>query len=329
MEKRTFGDSDLTTSAIGFGTWALSTTQYGPIDVEDASRALNVGIDHGITLVDTAEVYGPFHSERIVTEALGPRREEIVLVTKVGFKFDDENNIVGRDSSYDHILEHAEGCLRRLKTDRIDLLLVHWPDHDRPYDEPVRALETLKEAGKVRHYGVSNFAPAMMDVCERTGHLAANQIGYNMFDRRVERAVLPYCQTHRIGFMAYGTLGYGLLTGALTPETKFEDWDWRAGGGAFGLPLFERETYLKELSVVARLTSFAADYGRSMAQLAIAWVLSNPAVTVALIGMRNVTELADNLGAPDWRLSADEMAEIDSIFAEEGVPTREGGQIAL
>ncbi|MBN1399905.1 MAG: aldo/keto reductase [Anaerolineae bacterium] len=321
MEQRRFGNSDLVCSALGFGTWEMSTTQYGEIDVSAASDAVHAAIDRGITLFDTAEVYGPYHSEELLARALGGRRKEIVLVTKVGFDFDAEGHIIGRNSRYEHIANHAEGCLKRLQTDWIDLLLIHWPDHNTPYDEPIRALEDLKAAGKIRHYGVSNYSPAMMAAAEQAGHLTANQVGYHLFDRRMESAVLPYCQAHGIGFMAYGTLGFGLLTGAFGPDTTFVDWDWRSRGLAFELPLFRKENFLKELRVVARLQELAARYDKSVAQLAIAWVLSHPAVTVALVGMRNVKELEENVAAVDWKLSAEDKAEIDGIFAEEGVPT--------
>lgn len=321
METRRMGDSDLACSAIGFGTWEMSTTQYGEIDVKEASAAVNAAIDAGITLFDTAEVYGPFHSEELLGQALGARRKEIVLVTKVGFQYSPEGKNTGRNSKREHILARAEGCLRRLGTDWIDLLLIHWPDKNTPYGESIGALEELKQAGKIRHYGVSNFTPEMMDACERRGHLAANQVGYNLFDRRMEAQVLPYCLERKIGFMAYGTLCYGLLTGAMTPQTTFLDWDWRSKGRAFGLPLFEREPFLKELAAVERMKQLAAGYGKSMAQLAIAWVLRQPAVSVALVGMRNERELRENVAAADWKLSAGDLAEIDRIFAEEGVPT--------
>lgn len=328
MEMRTFGDTDLECSALGFGTWEMSTTQYGHIDVQEATEAVHAALDRGITLFDTAEAYGPYHSEELLAKALGPRRKDIVLVTKVGFVYDGDE-IVGRNSRHDYIVERTEGCLERLDTDWIDLLLIHWPDHDTPYDEPIRALEDLKKTGKIRHYGVSNFAPAMMEVCENVGHLTANQVGYNMFDRRMERAVLPYCQSHGIGFMGYGTLAYGLLTGALTSETTFVDWDWRSSGRAFGLPLFERENFVRELRVVHRLQALAARYDKSVAQLAIAWVLSHPAVSVALVGMRNIRELEENVAAVEWELSAEDKAEIDRIFEEEEVPTYINAQQAL
>ena len=320
MEQRSFGDSGLTCSALGFGTWELSTTDYGEIDAAEAQRAAQEAIDHGITLFDTAESYGPRISEELLGKALGTRRKEIVLVTKVGFRYDG-NRLVNQCSAFDHVVSSAEGCLQRLGTDWVDLLLIHWPDHITPYGEPIAALEKLKQDGKIRHYGVSNFSPAMMDVCESAGHLAANQVGYHLFDRRVERAVLAYTKSHGIGFMAYGTLGFGLLTGAFNESTTFVDWDWRSKGYAFGLPLFQREQFLKQLRVVDRLRPIAARHGKSVAQLAISWVLGNPAVTVALVGIRRSEELKENVAAVEWRLSPDERKEIDTIFAEEGVPT--------
>jgi aryl-alcohol dehydrogenase-like predicted oxidoreductase len=321
MEKRRFGNTDLECSMLGFGTWEMSTTQYGHIDVGEASTAVGAAIDSGITLFDTAEVYGPYHSEEILGKALGPRRREIVLVTKVGFKYDAENKVSGRDSTRASVLARTEGCLKRLNTDWIDLLLIHWPDHDTPLDETVGALEELKAAGKIRYYGVSNFTVEMMEECERHGHLAANQVGYHMFDRRMEAQVLPYCLKKGIGFMAYGTLGYGLLTGAFTPDTTFESGDWRSNGKAFNLPLFEGEHFARELRCVERMKELAARYGKSVAQLAIAWVLGHPAVSVALVGMRNRRELEENVAAVEWKLTAQDRAEIDRIFAKEEVPT--------
>ncbi len=237
MEQRRFGDTDLVSSALGFGTWEMSTTEYGHIDVDEASAAVGAAIDNGITLFDTAEAYGPYHSEEILGCALGARRKEVVLVTKVGFKVD---GTPARDSTREWVLARTEGCLQRLNTDWIDLLLIHWPDHDTPFAETMGALEELKTAGKIRHYGVSNFTVEMMEECERHGHLATNQVGYHLFDRRMEAQVLPYCLEQGIGFMAYGTLGFGLLTGAFTPDTTFEEGDWRSAGDAFNLPLFEQ-----------------------------------------------------------------------------------------
>lgn len=327
MEHRRFGNSDLTASALGFGTWEMGASQYGDIDLNEAVRAVHMAIDHGITLFDTAEVYGPYTSEEFLAKGLGTRRKDVVVVTKVGYIFHDDPTlragaaIAGRLAEPAHITAHAHDCLRRLNTDYIDLLLIHWPDHKTPHADTMGALEKLKEAGKIRHYGVSNYSVPMMEECERHGHLATNQVGYHLFDRRMEAAVLPYCQEHGIGFMAYGTLGFGLMTGTFKADTTFVDWDWRSKGNAFGLPLFQRENFVKAVRVVDRLKELAAGYGKTVAQLGIAWVLGHPAVTVGLVGMRNERELQENVAAADWRLSAADRAEIDRIFAEEGVPT--------
>jgi aryl-alcohol dehydrogenase-like predicted oxidoreductase len=299
----------------------MSTTSYGEIDVDEAARAVNLAIDSGITLFDTAEVYGPYHSERLLAKALGARRNDVVLVTKVGFDYDDEPKVTGRNSTYDHVIARTEGCLERLETDVIDLMLIHWPDHNTPFDETMRALERLKANGKIRYYGVSNFTVEMMEECNGHGHVSANQVGYHLFDRRMEANVLPWCLRTNTGFMAYGSLGFGLLSGAFTPETSFVDWDWRSRGKAFGLPLFEGEHFQRELRVAERLKQLAAGHGKTLPQLALAWVLGNPAVSVALVGMRNEKELQENVAAADWRLDDGIRAQIDAIFADEGVPT--------
>ena len=322
MERRPLGNTDLLTSPIGFGTWEMSTTMYGSIDVAEASRAVGSAIDHGINLFDTAEVYGPFYSEEILGKALGKRRKDVILVTKTGFQFDDEaRTIEGRNSRYEHIIARTEGCLRRLDTDVIDLMLIHWPDFETPLDEPMLALEKLKSDGKIRHGGVSNFNIEMMEYCRQFSEVAVNQVGYHLFDRRMQKSVLPYCLEHDIGFMAYGTLGFGLLTGAFKPDHQFEDGDWRRQYTAFWLPLFRKDHFARELRVGERLAELAARYDRSLPQLAIAWVLGHPAVSVALVGMRNDRELTENVAASEWRLSDADRAEIDRIFEEESCPT--------
>ncbi|MYD53934.1 MAG: aldo/keto reductase [Chloroflexi bacterium] len=329
MEQRQFGNTDLVASAVGFGTWEMSTTMYGHIDVDEAARAVNMAIDRGITLFDTAEVYGPYHSEELLAKALGNRRNEIVLVTKVGFDYDDTPQVIGRNSKKAHIIEHTDDCLRRLNTDFVDLMLIHWPDHDTPIEETMEGLEELKQSGKIRHYGVSNFNIDMMEECEQYGHIAANQVGYNMYDRRMESRVLPWCQANGVGYMAYGSLGFGLLTGAFTPETTFEEGDWRRSGNAFNLPLFQEEHFRKEVEVTNRLVELADGYNKTVAQLALAWVLDHPAVSCALVGMRNERELEENVAATDWKLNEEIRNGINEIFEDVGVPTYQNAPQAI
>lgn len=321
MEKRQIGGTDLYCSALGFGTWEMSGTMYGDIDVQNAERAVHAAIDHGINLFDTAEVYGPFHSEELLAKALGKKRNEIILVNKVGFNYTDDGKITGVNSKYENIITRTERCLRRMKTDFIDLQLIHWRDHETPLEETMKALKKLQKDGKIRYYGVSNFDVPMLKTCMEQGELAANQVGYHLFDQRMDAEVIPFQKENQIGFMAYGTLGFGLLTGALTPETTFASHDWRSYMKAFGLPLFEEEYFLKELKVTARLAKLVEKYDKSVAQLAISWVLSNEAVSTALVGMRNEEELIENVAAADWRLTEKDRSDINQIFKEEGVST--------
>ena len=264
MEHRQFGNSDLYASAIGFGTWEMSTRQYGHIDAGEATRAVQSAIDQGITPSTLGDLRSlPLGG--LPGACSGRARKDVILVTKVGFTFQDDPDFPGqvkidqRDSSASNIIERAEGCLRRLGTDVIDLLLIHFHDHKTPHEDTMAGLQQLKAAGKIRHYGVSNYNASMMAACQKQGQLTANQVGYHLFDRRVENAVLPYCRAQGIGFMAYGTLAFGLLSGAFSQETSFVDWDWRSRGDAFGLPLFQRERFLKQLRAVERLKALAAD----------------------------------------------------------------------
>ena len=160
-----------------------------------------------------------------------------------------------------------------------------------------------------------------MQECERYGHITANQIGYHMFDRRMEARVLPWCMANGVGFMSYGSLAFGLLTGAFPPDHTFEEGDWRRNQIAFNLPLFEPEHFRREVEVCNRLAELADGYGKTVAQLAIAWVLDHPGVSCALVGMRNERELEENVAATDWKLTEEIRSGINQVFAEVGVPT--------
>ena len=173
------------------------------------------------------------------------------------------------------LLRSIDESLERLDTDYIDLFLIHWPDHTRSFEEPMRALEDAKTAGKLRHTGVSNFSPEMMAQCREHSPIVTNQIGYHIFDRRPESGVMPFVEENGMGVMAYGTLAHGLLTGAWSSDHAFGADDWRANGANFGLASFGPENLAKNVAVVAQLKIIAADHGKTVAQLAIAWVLAN------------------------------------------------------
>ena len=313
MEYRKLGDSGLVVSAVGLGTWELGGTQYGPIDEGEAVRAIRRALELGITCFDTAPAYGNGHAEEVLGKALGADRKGIVLVTKCGLDWDQEGRIY-RNGSRERVVAGIEESLRRLGTDYVDLYLVHWPDLERPIEETMRALQDVLASGKARYVGVSNFSVEQMQAGLALGPLHAHQMGYNLFDRRVEKEIMPFCERHGIGVMSYGSLSYGLLTGTFTPETRFVDWDWRSKGRAFGQPIFEGDNFLRNLRVVDDLRQVAQARGVTLPQLAMNWVLRKPIVGVGLTGPRKPSEIEDTVGAVGWSLSGEELARIDEIM---------------
>ena len=279
--------------------------------------AIQAARERGITCFDTAANYGGGHSEVLLGRALGPHRKEVVVVTKGGVVFDEEGRTLRRDSGRAYLEECIENSLRRLDTDYLDLFLIHWPDTDTPMAEMVGVMESFVRAGKTRYIGVSNFNATQLRECVAAAQeapITAEQVGYNLFDRRWEREVFGCCQESGVGVMAYGPLGHGLLADAYTAETTFEANDWRAKGSVFGQPLFTPENFPKNLAVVARLKAFAHARGTTLPQLALAWVLANPAVTVALVGARTEDEIAAAIATTEFDLTADDRAAIDDIM---------------
>jgi aryl-alcohol dehydrogenase-like predicted oxidoreductase len=313
MEYRTFGNSGLKVSTIGFGTWPIGGTAtadgYGGVDDDEAIAAIRRGIELGITCYDTAPAYGLGRAETILGKALGADRRNVVVVTKCGIPWSEAENKFLRNSSYDHIMQSAEESLRCLGTDYIDVLLIHWPDVGTPIAETMRSLEDLKSSGKVRHIGVSNFSTAQIEESLTYTQLAVQQIGYNLFDRRRE-AELTWLRERNVGVMAYGPLAHGLLAGAFTPETTFGEKDWRASGKAFGLPIFEAANFQKNLAVVEQLKVIARTHDKTVAQLALAWVLRRPEVTVGLIGARKPSEIEASAQTAGWTLDEPTLARI-------------------
>jgi aryl-alcohol dehydrogenase-like predicted oxidoreductase len=318
MEYRAFGRTGLEVSAIGFGCWETSG-MYGHFDESDVATAVQRALDLGINLFDTAEGYGFGQSEEILGRALGTRRDEAIVVTKFGILQDDGKWY--RDSSRESALAAIDRSLKALGTDYVDVYLVHWPDKDVPLEEPMGVLEEIVQAGKARFVGVSNFRPHQIETCMAARRVDIVQYGYHMFDRRLEREVFPTIAKHGIGLMTYGSLAHGLLTGTFTPETKFEESDWRSNGTAFNIPLFTEEVFARNVAAVDDLKPIAARHGKTMAQLALRWALSNPVVSVALIGFRRPEEVEENVSGLDWSLDQATLDEIDAVFAKHGVDT--------
>jgi aryl-alcohol dehydrogenase-like predicted oxidoreductase len=309
------GGSELEVSTIGFGCWEMGGTQYGQVDDQEEIRAVHRAIDLGVTLFDTAAIYGPGHSEEVLGRALGARRNEIVLVTKGGLVWDGlARGSSRRDSSYWALTQGLEASLHRLRTDRVDLFLIHWPDVNTPMEEAARALDHLVKAGKTRYVGVSNFSADQLRGISQHAPGIANQVGYNLFDRRWERQMFPTALELGVGVMAYGPMAHGLLTGTFNRDTTFVEWDWRSHGVAFGQALFTPENFPRNVEVADRLKAVAQRLGTTLPKMAIAWVLQHPAVSVALSGTRKPEEIEHNVGALEVRFSRSDLDEIDEIM---------------
>ena len=320
MEYRQFGPTDMTTSVLGFGCWEMGGG-YGDIVEADVTNAVHRAIDLGINCFDTAPAYGRGESETMLARALGARRNDVLVVTKCGVGY--EGRPKGRDSRLVTVMESVEQSLRNLQTDYLDVLLIHWPDVNTPFEETMTALDNIVQQGKARAIGLSNFTLEQIEECAETRRVDVLQYGLNMFDRRVEREVSPFCLEHGAGLMVYGPLAFGLLTGAFSSDTAFGANDWRSTGGRPGwnVGVFAEENFQRNVQVVENLAPVASRRGKNMPQLALRWVLSNPAVSVALVGTRTIKEVEDNMGVLDWALSAADLAEIDQVFDRYGVDT--------
>jgi aryl-alcohol dehydrogenase-like predicted oxidoreductase len=313
MEYRTFGNTDLETSAIGFGTFELNG-EYGAIDDDEVVRAIYRGLELGVTCIDCAPIYGFGHAEEVVGKALGPRRKDVMLLTKCGIRWAEGGRRVW-DGSRVSILKEIEESLTRLQTDYVDLYLVHYPPSrlGAPLEETIGALEEIRQSGKARYIGVSNYELDDLKASVDLAPITANQVVYNLFDRRNEPGI-AFAREHGVGVMTHGSLSSGLLAGAFTQETVFAENDWRRHGNVRGLPLMVEDNFAKNLAVVEQLKEVARSLGVTQPQLAVNWVLSQPGVTVALTGCRNVQEIEDNVGATGWALSAEDQARIEEIM---------------
>jgi aryl-alcohol dehydrogenase-like predicted oxidoreductase len=318
MTARQFGRTGVDVSPITLGSWPMSGDRYGKIDDSEAVQTIRRALEGGITSFDTAPAYGGGHAEETLGAALEGRRDQAIVITKCGIvPRAHGSQQPGRDSSRASILREIDDSLRRLRTDHVDVYLVHWPDQDTPLEETMAALDDIQQAGKTRLVGVSNFDVPLLKECLAVRPIDVLQVGYNLFDRRMEREVFPFCQANSIGVMAYGSLAYGLLTGAFSTDTTFDSSDWRAGGIAFGQPILRGDNFAHNVQLVNRLKQELAEpRGLSVAQLALAWVVGNPVVTTAMVGARVPAEIEENVGAAAVELSAEERAAIEALMSQ-------------
>jgi aryl-alcohol dehydrogenase-like predicted oxidoreductase len=299
-------------SRIALGTWAIGGWMWGGSDEREAIKTIHAALDRGINLIDTAPVYGFGHSEEIVGKALaiGGRRSRAIIATKAGL--DWKNGKPFRNARKARLVEEVENSLRRLQTDVIDLYQIHWPDPNTPIAEVAEAMGALYGAGKIRAIGVSNFSPAQMDEFRKVAPLHTAQPPYNLFERAIDRDVLPYCHDHDIAVLAYGSLCRGLLSGRMSESSRFTGDDLRKSDPKFLAPRFPQY-----LAAVERLDRVARErFGRRVIHLAVRWVLDRNKMNIALWGARRADQLSPIGDALGWQIDREVMSEIDEILHE-------------
>jgi aryl-alcohol dehydrogenase-like predicted oxidoreductase len=315
MQTKRLGNSDMDLTPIGIGAWAMGGSgwafAWGPQDDDESVAAIHAALDRGVNWIDTAAVYGLGHSEEVVARALEGRSKRPYVFTKCERAWNEKGEIqkvLKRDS----VRGECEASLRRLKVDVIDLYQIHWPEPDEDIEEGWETLAQLKAEGKVRWIGVSNFNAAQLERARKIAPITSLQPPYSAVSPEIENGILPYCEQHGIGVLAYSPMKSGLLTGKMTKErvAALPEDDFRKRALAFQEPNLTRNLALAEL-----MKEIGARHGRSAGEAAIAWVLRNPAITAAIVGMRSAEQVDGVIGAMEFRLTAEEIAEIDAARA--------------
>ncbi len=316
MRKRKLGWTDLELTVIGFGSWALGgggwQFSWGPQDDEESIAAIHRALDLGINWIDTAAVYGLGHAEEIIAKALRGMSEKPIIATKCGRVWNEKGEVFGclkRES----IRKEVEDSLRRLEVEVIDLYQIHWPDPEPDIEEAWSTMADLVKEGKIRYAGVSNFNVEQMKRIEKIYPIASLQPPYSMITRDIEKEILPYCAEKNMGVIVYSPMQKGLLTGKFTPERvkNLPPDDHRRSDPQFREPLLSIN-----LELVEKLKPIAEKHGRTLAQLAIAWVLRRPEVTAAIVGTRRPSQIEETFPAGDWELSAEDIEAIDKLLQE-------------
>jgi aryl-alcohol dehydrogenase-like predicted oxidoreductase len=316
MNTKQLGNSDLFITPIGFGAWAIGgggwEFAWGAQNDQDSIAAIHAALDAGINWIDTAAVYGLGHSEEVVARALDGVRDRPHVFTKCTMVW-DEHRQIGHSLKPDSIRRECEASLRRLRVDAIDLYQIHWPDPDVDIEEGWATMAALKQEGKVRHIGVSNFDVTQMKRAQAIAPITSLQPRYSLVHRDIEAEILPFCARGNIGVIAYSPMASGLLTGGMTRQriASLPADDWRKHHPDFQEPRLHRN-----LMLVRLLQAIGRQHGRSAAEVAIAWVLRQSAVTAAIVGARRPDQVQGVVGAAEFRLSPREVAEIEALFAK-------------
>lgn len=321
MRMKTVPAVDFEFSAVGFGCWAAGgSSVWNDSDDDKTIRAIQRAVELGITFFDVAPVYGFGHAETMLGKALGNQRQQVIIASKCGLRWDAQGNIVN-DLSPARIQQEIDDSLRRLNTDYIDIYQMHWPDPNTPIGETMQTLLQIQEAGKIRHIGVSNFSARLMDEARQHGDIVSHQGLYNMLERnpvqyhnipldyRTEKETLPYCQEHGMAFFPYSPLFQGLLTDNFKAQGQFDENDVRSAN-----PKLNGESFQAFYEIRQKLLAFAQEIGKPLSQVAINWLIEQPAVTSVICGAQSVAHVEENAGSADWTLSADSMAQIENIL---------------
>ena len=308
MQKRKLGKSNLEVSALGLGCMGTTSSYGPPADKQQMIALLRAAVERGITFFDTAEVYGPFKNEELVGEALAPFGGKVVIATKFGFKLDPtgERTWIGLDSRPEHIKEVAEGSLKRLKVDAIDLFYQHRVDPDVPIEDVAGAVKDLIQQGKVKHFGLSEAAAKTIRRAHAVQPVTAVQSEYSLWWRQPEAEVLPTLEELGIGFVPYSPLGRGFLTGKIDENTTFDSSDFRSG-----LPRFTPEARKANQGLVDLLGKIGERKKATPAQIALAWLLAQKPWIVPIPGTTKLKRLEENIGAASIELTSDDLREID------------------
>lgn len=320
---RQLGQSEVKVSPIIFGAWAIGGWMWGGSDEQEAIQAIQASIDHGVSTIDTAAIYGMGHSEELVAKAIAGRRDQVVIATKCGMRWNSDEGaepwpntlpdgtpcIIRKNSKPDSIAYECEQSLKRLKVDVIDLYQIHWPDSTTPVEDSIRALDKLRQQGKIRAFGVSNYNAEWLSKGIKAGPIASNQPPYSLLTRGIEKDSLKFCREHKIGVICYSPMERGLLTGKVTPDRKFSEGDHRANH-----KYFTPENSQRVLDALKELDPLREKYKASYSQLVVNWTIQVPGITAAIVGARNAEQAIQNAGALKFQLTQDECVLIRKVF---------------
>ncbi len=312
MQTRQLGNSDLTITPLGIGAWAMGGAgwafSWGPQDDNDSIAATRAGIEAGLNWIDTAAIYGLGHSEEVVGRAIVGVSPKPYIFTKCERTWDSTGQII-KSLKKDSIQRECEASLKRLNVDTIDLYQMHWPEPDEDLEEGWEAMVRLKVSGKVRNIGVSNCNASQLARVSKVATPVSLQPPYSLVSPEIEESILPYCGEHNIGTIVYSPMRNGLLSGTMTKERveNLPEEDVRRR-----MPWFQEPALSGHLARVEKLRAIGNRHGRTPGEVAIAWTLRRPEVTAAIVGLRNAGQLSGVIGAAEFRLSAAEIAEIDS-----------------